>query len=212
MVRELARGQGRVVALRFSADGGRLFIAEEQGRIAAYRTDDWTKAIFESSPRKASLNDIAVAPTDDALAVAYSDSTVAFISASTGELQGEEIKTKSVPISLSYARRDKGSLLVVGTEVGQLQMWDTSTGELIRSTQAHASRINVVRSFPDGRIIVTVGRDREVDLWDTASGERITVLYGPRRQLTALAVSADGKTLATGGLLGDVRIWRSQRN
>ena len=202
------RGKSRVIAIRFSHDGKQMFLAEQSGRVAGYQVDALHSPIFDDRPHDGALHDFAVSPSGKTLALATRSRALVFVNAADGKVQGESVENIGVPLVINYT--STGDVLLVGAEDGAMQVRKPS-GELVRTIRAHSSRVNAVGSFPDGRIFVSVGRDRELNLWDRESGDRLTVLYsGQRRQMTAIAVSPDGKTLASGGLLGDVRIWRSR--
>src|SRR5207247_444839 len=60
---------------------------------------------------------------------------------------------------------------------------------------------------PDGTLLATTGRDREVRLFDVARGAEVGVLDEHRAPVTALAFAPDGKTLATASRDQTVRLW-----
>jgi RNA polymerase sigma factor (sigma-70 family) len=60
---------------------------------------------------------------------------------------------------------------------------------------------------PDGRVLVTGGRDGKVVLWDVPTGKELARLDGHKKGVTGLAVLPDGKTLVTGGAGGSVLAW-----
>ena len=47
-------------------------------------------------------------------------------------------------------------------------MWDTHTGRLVRKLAAHAMSCNDVKFMPDGRGLVSGGRDNRLKYWDTS--------------------------------------------
>jgi WD40 repeat protein len=60
---------------------------------------------------------------------------------------------------------------------------------------------------PDGRQIVTGGRDGTARLWDRTSGQLQTTLTGHTGWVTAVAVTPDGRQIVTGGDDGAIRVW-----
>lgn len=201
-------GSGVITALKFSADERLLLAGHRDGTLIGYAVDDWSTIEFESGEPGGGVNDLACSPQGDIIAVACDDQSVRFHWLATGMRRPSSISVGDIPLALQYCQ--SGGLLAVGTSTGELQFWETKTLSRRATIKAHTSRINVLAVFPDGRTLVSAGRDRRVLLWDTESGERLTTLRGHSRQCFSIDVSHDGTTIASGGLAGDARIWRSQ--
>ncbi|WP_203874778.1 nSTAND1 domain-containing NTPase, partial [Planobispora takensis] len=71
----------------------------------------------------------------------------------------------------------------------------------------HAGAVSQVLITPDGRTLISAGRDRSVRLWDVRSGTLLARLMGHDTWLKAAALSPDGRTLATGGEDGVLVLW-----
>jgi eukaryotic-like serine/threonine-protein kinase len=119
-----------------------------------------------------------------------------------------------------------GKVLASATMRGWVRLWDPATGRLLTSLQHHdwsqaeaynqhgkiysRSGVEKVSFSPDGKVLLTAGRDGAVRLWDTASGQlRATLPH--RGSVNAAAFSPDGKTILTGcgepGRRGAARLW-----
>jgi WD40 repeat protein len=72
---------------------------------------------------------------------------------------------------------------------------------------AHAGAVSEVAFAPDGRTLVTVGRDQTAVVWDPVRRTRLAILTGHDTWLRAMAISPDGQLLATGGDDTDVVLW-----
>jgi WD40 repeat protein len=57
---------------------------------------------------------------------------------------------------------DSRSLLVASGETGQLQVWDTSSGQIKMPLEGHTGRVDTVALSPDGRLAATAGSDGKV--------------------------------------------------
>jgi WD40 repeat protein len=73
----------------------------------------------------------------------------------------------------------------------------TEKATLALNPLGHVGPIRGTFFSPDGKQLVTVGKDRTVQFWDIASGERLQVMWLPFEP-TATALAPDGKTLAIG--------------
>src|SRR5207244_8559477 len=68
----------------------------------------------------------------------------------------------------------------------------------------------IVRSVafsPDGRILVTGGKDNTLRLWEVATGREVRRLEGHQGEVESVDFSRDGKWLVSGGLDKSVRLW-----
>ena len=110
---------------------------------------------------------------------------------------------KSQPIALSpdgqnfFARSSSGSAS---------QLWNVSTGKLIRRFDAKSS-INDVAISPDGKILATGIRDNAIKLWNVSTGQLIHTLTGHAGEVHSVAFSPDGKTLASASQDGTIKLW-----
>jgi WD40 repeat protein len=95
-----------------------------------------------------------------------------------------------------------------------VKIWDLTTGREVRTFSGHEAPILNVTFTPDGRRLISAGRDRVVNVWDLgdAPGEASEVPWTLRDFSTSvwcIAVSPDGTRLAIGGPRadGNVRVY-----
>ena len=91
---------------------------------------------------------------------------------------------------------------------GRLVVWDTRTRQPLRAWSAHAGRVQAVAVSPDGKTVVSVGREPGAGLriWDVDSGRLRHDLPAPPRA-TVVRFSPDGTRLAVAGYEGTVQLW-----
>jgi WD40 repeat protein/serine/threonine protein kinase len=195
-----------VAALAFSPSGRRLAVAARGGPVLVYEPDNW------SEPRwKVQDDSRATAVTFSAdssvVIVAFENGAIRFFQAADGTPQNRSIQLKTSPLAMCLC--EQGRLLAIGTDAGEIHLWDLTANRVRHVLKGHSGRVATLAVLHGGTTLVSGGRDYDLKLWDTAAGEPITTLAGHARQVFSVAVSPDGHTLASGGLEGDVRLWRA---
>lgn len=99
-----------------------------------------------------------------------------------------------------------GKLVVAPGDKG-VEFWEVSSGK--RLTKTLEGAWFPVAFAPDGRTVVTGGRETAVRSWDVKTGEPLRWLPGHEGPLNTLAFSRDSKLLATACRGGPVRIWNA---
>ncbi len=86
---------------------------------------------------------------------------------------------------------------------------DAWTGERIVTLRGHAAHLFSIAFTPDGRRLLTGGRDGVLRVWDTSTWDEVVGLDGPGGYLWALRFSPTGEMLVSGGSNGVYRFWRA---
>ena len=109
-----------------------------------------------------------------------------------------------------------GNLLASGggepSRSGEIKLWDTRTGALVRSLPEtlHTDTVFGLRFSPDGKKLATAAGDKFLKIVDIASGKEIKSFEGHTSHVLAVDWSEDGKKLATGGADNVVKIWDAE--
>ncbi|MFM9962448.1 MAG: M56 family metallopeptidase [Planctomycetaceae bacterium] len=109
----------------------------------------------------------------------------------------------------SIAVSRKSPLVVVGTNLGTVEVWDGAAlvkQSLIKIGPEHS--IYAVAISPDEKLIANCGTDGTVHLYDRATTKRIALL-GTRAEtfMASLAFDPDGKSLAALDRFGQLNLW-----
>lgn len=88
---------------------------------------------------------------------------------------------------------------IAGTGVRQ-KSFDAANG-------GHADPVTALALSPDGRTLVTGGRDRSIRVWDLNNAKVIRTLQGHTEEITSLTFSKDGTQLASASKDQNIRIW-----
>ena len=74
----------------------------------------------------------------------------------------------------------------------------------------HSESINAIAFSPNGRMIISGGRDLGIKIWEPDSGRINRTIRGHKGEIFALAFSPDGKMFASGGKDGALHLWQSE--
>ncbi len=132
---------------------------------------------------------------------------------------GELIYSLTVPTTKrnqsGAAFSPDGSMLATGmvdkTPIGKkddiVWLWDTTTGEHIRTLTGHLDTITCVAFSPDGQRLASGSDDETVLLWDLKTHKHPRILIGHNDRVLNVAFSPDGKTLVSSSSDGIVLLW-----
>src|SRR5262249_44880696 len=105
-------------------------------------------------------------------------------------------------------------MLAIGLEDGATSLWDLTKGKERRLDTHHDGKkpgrgygTFAVAFAPDGKSLVTSGRDGLAKLWEVSGGRRLHTLKRHYSWVETLAVSPDGRTVASAGQDGLIRLW-----
>jgi WD40 repeat protein/tRNA A-37 threonylcarbamoyl transferase component Bud32 len=95
-----------------------------------------------------------------------------------------------------------GRTLASASDVGEVLLWDATSGALRARLEGHAGDVTCLAFAPDGARLATGSRDKAVLVWDVARGELERALYAHGEDVEALSFSPDGLVLASGDRRG----------
>ncbi|EKX44511.1 hypothetical protein GUITHDRAFT_87425 [Guillardia theta CCMP2712] len=105
---------------------------------------------------------------------------------------------------------DDGSVIVNGSDSGDLYIWDSETSESVMSFQAHKSVVNAVRFLSSSSRILSAASDNTAKIWDEPTTSCIATYKGHSSPVLSLAVSPDEKTFASGAEDMQIHLWNEE--
>ena len=106
----------------------------------------------------------------------------------------------------SVAWTQRGTFLAVGTNTGDVQIWDAHKCKLIRTMTGHRSRVGTLAWSTT--MLSSGSRDRSIMQRDVRSPEQFTgKLLGHKSEVCGLKWSYDDRELASGGNDNQLLIW-----
>lgn len=129
----------------------------------------------------------------------------------------------------SVAFSPDGRILACGggelTKSGEIKLWDTQSGNLLRTLAGHSDEVTSITISGDGRLLASgsgsyvitssdsvqtlSGLNSELKLWDTTTGQ-LRHNLSTQGGVSAVAFSGDGKVLASGGSDKSVSLWDAE--
>lgn len=209
-----------VEALAFHPGGQRLATASCDGTVKIWDTLSG-KELLSLGDHEAPVRSLAFSPDGHRLVSGGVDDIVRVWNADTGRLLfsrlghlGSYVKAIAFsPDGEWFATASGGSALAsTGTfsgkpMPGELRIWDTGTGKMVRQFGRRADPYMSLTISPDGRQLVTCGIDHAIRIWDSQTGEEVRVLNGHTAAVQEVAFSPNGRRLASASLDRTVKIW-----
>jgi len=200
--RTLNEHSAGILALSWSPNGELLASGSADRSLILWNTDSWrTRNTMDYTE---GVNNVVFSPTDARLAAspATGDGTIWGV-ASTGS---------DIPFTGScVAWSPDGSTLSTCTSEGRIAMWDSSSGEPIRTLDITTfTGPQELAWLPDGQTLVVIGSSGAGLFNAETGGWPVCTLAGDAAGLRGVAVSPDGVVIAAGTSVGDIGLWNSQ--
>lgn len=199
---------GRVNRVAFSPDGKLLAAASYDGATRLYDSRSGELAATLEEPRTKAMQTVAFSP-DGTLAATAGENT-----RGKGTAVLWDVASGRPRSSWSYDRpmygaafSPTGDRLAITGSSGQVDIYDTATGDLQISVQHGSQPVYDVAFSPDGKTLATASWDDTAQLWSLPGGDPVRTLSGHGDRLYGVQFSPDGKTLATSSGDRTVRLW-----
>lgn len=199
---------GLVLAMRFSADGGRLVVVDDQGLITERDATTGEVRAERALPWSPGMRGLAaLSETLDRVVMAGAGGKVGvFRVPDGGEVFSRELEAREFR---SLAVSAGGDRIAVGGWVTQPDIWvlDGADGRVRHRLQGHNGWIGGLAFWPDGRRLVSASADQTLRVWDVEEGKVLRVLRGHRLEVWSVALVREGERLFSGSKDGSIYAW-----
>lgn len=190
-----------ISALDIDRAGEHLVAGEPNGAVHVWQISSGRRlATFR---RGNPVTDIAVSADGRQLAAAGYSEFVQLWQVDEVDTEARQLSHSGVALTVDFTTT--GSLLVSGTNTGEVQIWDTANG-LERHHRSTVGSISVARFTADGRVAMGQGSAQPA-IWTPASSQWKELwpenfgfeIPDPNGSVLSLALSPDAQWLLTGG-------------
>ncbi len=100
-----------------------------------------------------------------------------------------------------------GTQIVSASAMGEVKVWEATTGNPLYAYRGHTDKVSVVAWSPDGTRIASASKDRTAQVWDATTGKTYVTYRGHASEVYSIAWSPDGQYLTSGGGNRAVYVW-----
>lgn len=186
-------------------------------RLWDLRTGQCTKTLQGHSN---SIYTIALSPNDRLLASGHEDQTIKLwdfnqqtLSAASNPqpfrvLRGHTGRIFSIAFAPQPdANHSADSILASASADRTIKLWNSHTGQCLRTLHGHTSWVWAIAFHPDGDRLASASYDHTVKLWDVNTGDCLNTLKDHTSCVLSVAFSPDGQWLVSGGYDQTIKLW-----
>jgi WD40 repeat protein len=217
LVRRLTGHRGRVNALSFSADGGRLVAAAGEpglfGEARLWNAADGT-LIRTFQGHKDSLYAALLSPDGKTLATGSYDQHIKLWDVA----DGKELRTLAGHNDAVYdlAFRPDGKVLASASGDRTVKLWNVASGERLDTLGQSLKELYTVAFSPDGKRVAAGGVDNRIRVWQVSAEAKentnplVFSRFAHEGAVIKLAYSPDGRTLVSAAEDRTVKFWDAE--
>jgi len=137
----------------------------------------------------------------------YGVTAVAFVPQADAGLPEAETETDSESELPPGSEIPAEPMLVSADYDGGIKLWQSTSGQLVRTFADDRYPIFALAVSPDGNVLVAGNGRGTIKSWKLPSGRYLTSFGGHTDAVTTLSISPDGQTLASGSRDKTIKLW-----
>lgn len=222
----LTEHQEWVLGMSLTRDGNTLVTGDDKGEVIVW--DRPAAKAVKKWKLKGWVWGLAVDPEGKSVVISERIPLV-FDSGARSALSIWNVQTGELKVDLSKDIKERmaaaaysldGKILAVGRGGeapglnGKIQLLDSASGKKLKElTPGHQDGLTDLAFHPDGKHLISAGRDTILRVWRLEDGKQVKDLGTPRGGqfkdwFHAVAISPDGRSIAAADMAGQVHVWR----
>ncbi len=110
-------------------------------------------------------------------------------------------------VTYASAAHSKSQMFVTGHFDGTVSVWNSVSGELLQSHQAHTDAVEDVALAPSGKLLASGSWDNHIRIWNLMTKQLFHDLAGHTDDVKSLIISEDGNLLVSGSFDKTIIVW-----
>ena len=197
----LQRNGGPLLDLDFAPDGEQIAAVDADGNLYLWGSEGKHEKEWQAHTR--STRAVEFSPDGQYIASASEDATIKIwdreanlVRTLQGERQGFQ--------TLLWTQDDR---IIAGDESGKVRLWDQSRESLVTFAE-HNAAVTALDISPDGKQLVSVGRDRQVKLYDLETRTVTQTINAHQGPIYNVRFTPDGQKIITVGDDKLIHVWQ----
>lgn len=201
----VAKVENSVYALLHLPQRNLLVLGHNFQGVQAIALDE-KKLVFATALPPVAIFDMAYSEARQRLYVALGDGTLAVLHAADFKVE-TLLRLSDKSLRCLVLHEERGELAVAGSD-WQIRILDADTLAVNHTIGGSTNSVFTAAYSPDGRYLLTAGRDAHLRVWDVAAGyvEHQTIV-AHMFTINHLAFSPDGRLLATCSMDKSIKLW-----
>ncbi|MDB6119809.1 MAG: domain, G-beta repeat, partial [Verrucomicrobiaceae bacterium] len=212
----LATPGGKLLAVRFSADGQKIGAALGDGSLSVWAAASATP-LEQQSVAGTFTSAALVAPANGTFTASFDNGSACTTAPPTRwvlerVLGGDKSRVGFADRVNTVRFSPDGKTLATGggepSRSGDIILFDIATGKAVKTwKERHDDTVLSLDFSPDGKLLASGGADKIARVTDIATGKQVNLFESHTHHVMGVAFRADGRVLATAGADGVVISW-----
>ncbi len=192
---------GALLDLDFTPDGEQIAAVDAEGNLYLWHSDGRYQNEWQAHTEPTRAVDFS--PNGELIATASEDATVKI-----WNQEGKLIRTlQGDSRGLQALVWSPDNQIIAGDERGTIYLWN-SLGERLKTFREHRAAVTALDLSRGGRLLASVGLDRQLKLYDLTTGEVMNTIRADGGAIYNVRFTPDGKQVITVGDDKLVRVWQ----